>query len=55
VLAAVQRRREFPTRITQAVQVGLHKKDSPESSNSGPLQAPGSSKPPSVFPVFTGR
>lgn len=40
VLAAVQRRREFPTRITQAVQVGLHKGFARIFQNSGALQAP---------------
>lgn len=40
VLAAVQRRREFPTRITQAVQVGLHKGFARIFQNSGALKAP---------------
>jgi 2-polyprenyl-6-methoxyphenol hydroxylase-like FAD-dependent oxidoreductase len=39
-LAAVQRRREFPTRVTQAVQVGLHRAFARIFENPGPLKAP---------------
>jgi len=39
-LAAVQRRREFPTRITQAIQVALHQGFAGIFANSGPLKAP---------------
>lgn len=39
-LAAVQRRREFPTRLTQAVQVGLHRGFARIFNNPGPLKAP---------------
>jgi 2-polyprenyl-6-methoxyphenol hydroxylase-like FAD-dependent oxidoreductase len=39
-LARVQRRREFPTRVTQALQVAAHKRLEEVFKNSGPLQAP---------------
>jgi 2-polyprenyl-6-methoxyphenol hydroxylase-like FAD-dependent oxidoreductase len=40
VLAAVQRRREFPTRITQAVQVMAHRGIARVFETPGPIQAP---------------
>ena len=40
VLAAVQKRREFPTRITQAVQVILYRGFARIFNNPGPLKAP---------------
>jgi 2-polyprenyl-6-methoxyphenol hydroxylase-like FAD-dependent oxidoreductase len=40
LLAAVQSRREFPTRITQAVQVGLHRGFARIFANPGPLKVP---------------
>ncbi len=40
VLAAVQKRREFPTRMTQAVQVKIHKVFARAFDNARPLQAP---------------
>jgi 2-polyprenyl-6-methoxyphenol hydroxylase-like FAD-dependent oxidoreductase len=40
VLAAVQKRRELPTRITQAVQVRLHKGFARVFETTGPLKAP---------------
>ncbi|MGB6194011.1 MAG: FAD-dependent oxidoreductase [Terracidiphilus sp.] len=40
VLAAVQRRREFPTRVTQAIQIFAHRGLAHAFSNSGPIQAP---------------
>jgi hypothetical protein len=40
VLAAVQKRRELPTRITQAVQVQLHKGFARVFEASGPVKAP---------------
>jgi hypothetical protein len=40
LLAAVQARREFPTRATQAVQVNVHKVMARVFENPGPLQAP---------------
>lgn len=39
-LAAVQRRREFPTRVTQAVQLGAHRGLARAFENPGPIQAP---------------
>jgi 2-polyprenyl-6-methoxyphenol hydroxylase-like FAD-dependent oxidoreductase len=39
-LAAVQRRREFPTRVTQAVQVVAHRGIANVFANPGPIQAP---------------
>jgi 2-polyprenyl-6-methoxyphenol hydroxylase-like FAD-dependent oxidoreductase len=39
-LAAVQKRREFPTRATQAIQVGLHRGFARIFDNPGPLRAP---------------
>jgi 2-polyprenyl-6-methoxyphenol hydroxylase-like FAD-dependent oxidoreductase len=39
-LAAVQRRRELPTRLTQAIQLFLHKGFARVFQNSGPLHAP---------------
>ncbi len=40
VLARVQRRREFPTRVTQALQIGAHKLFARVFRNAEPLQAP---------------
>jgi len=40
VLAAVQRRREFPARVTQAVQVNIHKAFARVFENPGPVKAP---------------
>jgi 2-polyprenyl-6-methoxyphenol hydroxylase-like FAD-dependent oxidoreductase len=40
VLEAIQRRREFPARVTQAVQVGLHKVFARVFEQPGPLHAP---------------
>jgi 2-polyprenyl-6-methoxyphenol hydroxylase-like FAD-dependent oxidoreductase len=40
VLAAVQRRREFPTRVTQAAQVNIHKAFARVFENTGPVRAP---------------
>jgi 2-polyprenyl-6-methoxyphenol hydroxylase-like FAD-dependent oxidoreductase len=40
LLAAVQRRREFPTRVTQLVQVNAHKGFEYVFSHPGPLKAP---------------
>ena len=40
VLARVQRRREFPTRVTQALQIGAHKVFASVFRNPGPLRAP---------------
>ncbi len=40
VLARVQRRREFPTRITQAMQINAHKAFAHIFQNPGPLKAP---------------
>ncbi len=40
VLAAVQRRREFPTRVTQAVQIFAHRGFAAAFKNPGPIQAP---------------
>jgi 2-polyprenyl-6-methoxyphenol hydroxylase-like FAD-dependent oxidoreductase len=40
VLSAIQRRREFPARVTQAVQVGLHQAFARVFEQPGPLQAP---------------
>ena len=39
-LAAVQRRREFPARATQAAQVRIHNAFAPVLANSGPVRAP---------------
>jgi 2-polyprenyl-6-methoxyphenol hydroxylase-like FAD-dependent oxidoreductase len=39
-LAAVQRRREFPAQVTQAVQVGLHRGFARIFNNPGPIKAP---------------
>lgn len=39
-LAAVQRRREFPTRVTQAIQVFAHRGFARIFENPGPIQAP---------------
>jgi 2-polyprenyl-6-methoxyphenol hydroxylase-like FAD-dependent oxidoreductase len=39
-LEAIQRRREFPARVTQAVQVGLHNVFARVFDQPGPLQAP---------------
>ena len=39
-LAAVQRRREFPTRITQAVQAQVHQRFAAAFRNPGPAKAP---------------
>jgi hypothetical protein len=39
-LAAVQRRREFPTRLTQAIQLQAHRGLARAFENPGPLQAP---------------
>ena len=39
-LAAVQRRREFPTRVTQAVQVNVHQAFAKVFENPGPAKAP---------------
>jgi hypothetical protein len=39
-LRAVQRRREFPTRVTQAVQVFAHKGFARAFDNPGPIRAP---------------
>jgi len=39
-LAAVQRRREFPTRVTQAVQLGIHRGFARIFDNPGPLKVP---------------
>jgi 2-polyprenyl-6-methoxyphenol hydroxylase-like FAD-dependent oxidoreductase len=39
-LAAVQERREFPTRLTQALQVGAHRGFARIFDNPGPLKAP---------------
>jgi 2-polyprenyl-6-methoxyphenol hydroxylase-like FAD-dependent oxidoreductase len=39
-LAAVQRRREFPTRVTQSVQVAIHRGFARIFDNPGPLKAP---------------
>jgi 2-polyprenyl-6-methoxyphenol hydroxylase-like FAD-dependent oxidoreductase len=39
-LAAVQRRREFPTRLTQSVQLRAHRGLARVFENAGPLQAP---------------
>ena len=39
-LEAIQRRRELPARVTQAVQVGLHKVFARVFDHPGPLQAP---------------
>ena len=39
-LASVQKRREFPTRLTQAVQVGVHRGFAKIFDNPGPLKAP---------------
>jgi len=49
-LAAVQRRREFPTRVTQAVQVGAHRGFARIFSNPGPLKAPWQLKVALHFP-----
>jgi hypothetical protein len=49
-LAAVQRRREFPTRVTQAVQVGLHRGFAGIFDNPGPLKAPWQFKVALNFP-----
>jgi 2-polyprenyl-6-methoxyphenol hydroxylase-like FAD-dependent oxidoreductase len=49
-LAAVQRRREFPTRVTQAVQVGLHRGFAGIFDNPGPLKAPWQFKVAFNFP-----
>ena len=43
-LAAVQKRREFPTRVTRAAQVGLHRLIAGVFQNPGPLKAPGTLK-----------
>lgn len=40
VLARLQRRREFPTRVTQFLQIGAHKLFARVFRNPGPLQAP---------------
>jgi len=40
LLAEVQRRREFPTRVTQAIQVNAHKGLKQAFGNPGPLKAP---------------
>jgi 2-polyprenyl-6-methoxyphenol hydroxylase-like FAD-dependent oxidoreductase len=40
VLEAIQRRREFPARVTQSVQVGLHKIFARVFDHPGPLRAP---------------
>jgi 2-polyprenyl-6-methoxyphenol hydroxylase-like FAD-dependent oxidoreductase len=40
LLAAVQKRREFPTRVTQALQLGAHKGFSWVFTHPGPLRAP---------------
>ena len=40
VLARVQRRREFPTRVTQALQVNAHKALQTVFRSQGPMQAP---------------
>lgn len=40
MLARVQRRREFPTRVTQLLQVGAHKLFEQVFQTSGPLKAP---------------
>ena len=40
VLARVQERREFPTRVTQFMQINAHKAFARIFENSGPLQAP---------------
>jgi 2-polyprenyl-6-methoxyphenol hydroxylase-like FAD-dependent oxidoreductase len=40
VLEAIQLRREFPARVTQAVQVGLHKVFARVFDQAGPLRAP---------------
>ena len=39
-LAAVQRRREFPTRVTQAIQLSAHRGLARVFENPGPIQAP---------------
>jgi 2-polyprenyl-6-methoxyphenol hydroxylase-like FAD-dependent oxidoreductase len=39
-LAAVQKRREFPTRVTQAVQMAAHRGLARAFENPGPIQAP---------------
>jgi 2-polyprenyl-6-methoxyphenol hydroxylase-like FAD-dependent oxidoreductase len=39
-LAAVQKRREFPTRITQAIQIAAHRGLARAFENPGPIQAP---------------
>jgi len=40
VLARLQKRREFPTRVTQALQIGAHKVFTAVFRNAGPLQVP---------------
>jgi hypothetical protein len=39
-LAAVQKRREFPTRVTQAIQLSAHRGFARVFENPGPIQAP---------------
>lgn len=49
-LAAVQRRREFPTRVTQALQLFAHRGLAQVFENPGPIQAPWQAKAISQIP-----
>jgi hypothetical protein len=51
-LAAVQRRREFPTRVTQAIQIVAHRGFARVFMNPGPISAPWPLKAVSSLPGF---
>ena len=51
-LAAVQRRREFPTRATQAIQLAAHRGFARVFENAGPISAPWPVKAVASFPGF---